>query len=350
MPKSPGGWGFARARAGGGATYMVPGIAEAQDSAIAMVALTSDIAVASRGRGTLTDLDQQGLFRPITKDTACVDRIERLPALLRGAFQTASTARPGVAQVSLPFDVLGQRAAWDDWRGCESFGQFPAARQAPSASEISLLARRIRQSARPLFLCGGGVMTSGGEAVLARIASAWEIPVATTVSGKGTIADTHALAVGVVGTNGGTPATRAVVAESDLIVLIGCRAGSVTTERWRMPAVGTAIAHIDADPWVMGRNYPCEVMVIADAKLALEALAEELGEKRGDGERPDWGRARAARARWEKWQSFSELAASMERPIRPDRVVATLQGLLAPADTIVVDPGRLVRILPDIIV
>src|SRR5690606_26085894 len=108
----------------------------------------------------------------------------------------------------------------------------------------------------PVFICGGGVVIAGAEAALAALAERVGAAVATTISGQGSIAEDDPLAVGVVGSNGGTPETRRIVDAADLVVFIGCRAGSVTTERWRHPEPGRArIIHIDADPRVLGANY-----------------------------------------------------------------------------------------------
>ena len=89
-----------------------------------------------------------------------------------------------------------------------------------------------------MFLCGGGVVIAGAEQELLELAERLSAPVATTISGKGSISDEHPLAVGVVGSNGGTPETRAIVDQADLVIFVGCRAGSVTTERWRHPTPG----------------------------------------------------------------------------------------------------------------
>ena len=123
-------------------------------------------------------------------------------------------------------------------------------------------------------------MISGAYAELQALARLLDLPVATTVSGQGAIAETDPHAVGVVGSNGGNPATRAVVDEADVVLFIGCRAGSVTTERWRSPPPGKTIIHIDSDPMVIGANYPTEVAICADARLALAALVAELEERR----------------------------------------------------------------------
>ena len=87
----------------------------------------------------------------------------------------------------------------------------------------------------------------------------------------------HPLAAGIVGSNGGTPATRAIVDAADLVIFVGCRAGSVTTERWRHPAPGiTTIVHVDSDPETIGVNYRCDAAVVGDAKLGLGALDAEI--------------------------------------------------------------------------
>jgi acetolactate synthase-1/2/3 large subunit len=172
---------------------------------------------------------------------------------------------------------------------------------------------------------------------LKRLAGLIELPIATTVSGQGAIAETDPLAVGVVGSNGGNRATRAVVDGADVVLFIGCRAGSVTTERWRSPGKDKTIIHIDSDAMVIGANYPTAVAICADARLALAALADALEAETGltaqDG-------VRRAKAAWDaKLADFAPLAASNETPIRPERVVATLSGLLDDDAIIVADPG-----------
>ena len=140
-------------------------------------------------------------------------------------------------------------------------------------------------------------MIAGAEAELRALAELLEAPVATTISGKGAIAEDHPLALGVVGSNGGTPETRALVDQADLVIFVGCRAGSVTTERWRHPAPGKVrVVHIDVDPAVIGANYPTEVALVGDARLALAALRDEVARRPRDGARAAV-RARSGRAR-----------------------------------------------------
>jgi len=327
--------GICEGPSGGGATYILPGVVEANESSIPILAITTDVATQSRGRYPLTELDQKSLFAPLTKWNASLDNASRLPSMVRNAFRAMTAGRPGAAHLCFPFDTqkdfVDDAEIWADHR----HRVFPADRAAPDPEGIRAAAAILAEAKAAIAICGGGPVIAGAQAGLHRLASAINLPIATTVSGQGSIAETDPLAVGVVGSNGGVEATRAVVEEADVILFIGCRAGSVTTERWRVPAPGARIIHIDSDPEVIGANYPTEVAIIADAKLALEALADAVAEQTASQQ----GEIRAQRA-WEaKLRDFAGLAASKECPIRPEAVIASLMAIL-PADAIIcADPG-----------
>ena len=263
---------------GGGATYILPGLVEANESSVPILAITSDVSVAARGRYTLTEVDQAALMRPLTKWNAMLDRSADIPRVFRAAFRHMTTGRPGAAHIGLPFDVQNGAVDPSDVWADPTLGAYPARRVAPEAAAIERAAKLLRAAKRPVAILGGGVVIAGAEAQLALLAERLSMPIATTVSGQGSIADDHPLAVGVVGSNGGTPETRGVVDGADLVFFIGCRAGSVTTERWRHPAPGAAtIVHLDVDPAVIGTNYRTDAAIVGDAQLALEALVDAIG-------------------------------------------------------------------------
>jgi acetolactate synthase-1/2/3 large subunit len=314
-------------------------VVEANESSIPVLAITTDISVSSRGKFTLTELDQAALFRPLTKSSKVIDRAGELPAVFRAAFRAMTSGRPGAAHIGLPFDVQRDPVDEADVHGDPKLGGFPARRIGPDPGEVEAAAAALAAAEEPIFICAGGPVIAGAEAELAALAELLEAPVATTVSGQGAIADDHPLAVGVVGSNGGVPETREIVLGADLVCFVGCRAGSVTTERWRYPERGKArIVQIDADPTVLGATYPVEVAVLGDAKLTLQALLAALRERIAPApERA--GRAAVAAAKQQKFAAFEALARSRERPIRPERVVATLNRLLPEDAVIVADPG-----------
>ena len=327
---------------GGGATYILPGVVEANESSIPVLAINSDISVATRGRFTLTELDQKTLFRPLTKWNTVSPSAARLPQSVREAFVQMTTGRPGAAHLALPFDVQKQMVDTSDLWADPALATYPARRQAADSGLIAAAVELLRAARHPVIICGGGPVISGAFEEVRAIAEWLAAPVATSVSGKGILADSHPLDVGVVGSNGGTVPTRSIVAESDLVMFIGCRAGSVTTEKWRHPAHGRQrIIHVDVDPATVGANYPVDAGIVGDAKLVLAQLLAaliEAGARASDGH-TSAAAGRVARARREKYEVFDALARADDMPIRPERIVAELNALL-PSDSIVVaDPG-----------
>jgi acetolactate synthase-1/2/3 large subunit len=320
---------------GGGATYILPGLVEANESSVPILAINTDVSVSSRGKFTLTELDQRALMKPLTKWNAVLDRSADIPRVLRKAFEAMTTGRPGAAHIALPFDVQNGPVERGDVWADPTLGSFPSRRVAPDPSLVELGAKLLRRAKNPLFICGGGVVLSGAEGELLALAETLGAPVATTISGKGSIDERSPSAVGVVGSNGGTPETRAVVDAADVVIFVGCRAGSVTTERWRHPAPGRArIIHIDVDPAVPGTNYQVDVPLVGDARLCLSALNEALAGYRRAGDFKFVEQQKRA-----KFEKFDGLARSDETPIKPERVVSTLSECLDEDAIVVADPG-----------
>lgn len=328
--------GICEGPSGGGATYIAPGLVEANESSVPVLAITTDVATTSAGRFPLTELDQKALFAPLTKWNAVLESAGALPRTVRRAFREMTSGRPGSAHLALPFDVQKAPVPEDEIWADPAFGQFPAQPMAePGKAEDMLSA--LLAAKRPVVICGGGVVLARAEAELQRFAEALDLPVATTVSGQGAIAEIHPNAVGVVGSNGGRPGTRAVVDAADCVVFIGCRAGSVTTERWRSPATGVKVLHIDSDPAVLGASYAADVAWQGDARLCLEALNRLLAEESAP---PSFGGAdAAATARAAKEAAFRPLADSMDAPIKPERVMDALNRLAPPEAVVCADPG-----------
>ena len=216
----------------------------------------------------------------------------------------------------------------------------PAWRSGPDPAAVDAAADAILAASRPVFVCGGGVVTSGAVDALEAVAVLLNAPVCTTVTGKGAIAETHPLSVGVVGLNGGVVSTRAVLQQADLVILVACRAGSTTTERWTVPPRTVPVVHIDVDPTAISTNYPTAHALVGDATLALTALHASLSARIGArvAVAAD-GRAVAAAARQAKVEAFSALAGDGHVPMRPERVMDALNRLLPLESVVVADPG-----------
>lgn len=322
---------------GGGATYILPGLVEANESSVPILAITSDVGTRARGHYPLTELDQEGLMRPLTKFNAMIAHSDTVPDMVRTAFRTMTTGRPGSAHLGFPIDVQRGPANPDDIWADPAHGHYPAHPFGPDPDAIDAALDAILSAKFPVIICGGGIVLAGGETEFGRFVEALDIAVATTISGQGSIAETHPNCIGVVGSNGGVPETRDLVEQADLVVFIGCRAGSVTTELWRYPKKGTRIVHIDSDPEVIGASYRTEVAVVSDARLALAAMNKALAAK---GPQSGFGGAKAiAPLKLKKWENFGQLAESADRPIKPERTIAALRAVLDDDAIIVGDPG-----------
>ena len=330
--------GICEGPSGGGATYILPGLIESSESSIATLAITSDISVSTYGRYPLTEVDQEALMRPLTKWNTVIRKAEHIPRMVRAAFRAMTTGRPGAAHLGLPYDIQYDPVDSSDIWADRGLATYPAYRTGPEAEAVEAAVDAILSARKPLIVCGGGIVVSGAMDELDRLAGRLDIAVATSISGQGSLADTHDCALGVVGSNGGTDETWEMMQSADLVVFMGCRAGSTTTARWEAPSPGTRIVHFDVDPMAIGANLPTEVGVVGDLRVALAMVNAQL-DRRGQGGATFGGAAAVADIKRRKFAIFDRIAAEDARPIRPERVIAALMKVLAPDATVVSDPG-----------
>ena len=155
---------------GGGATYLLPGLVEANESSIPVLALNTDISVTSRNRFTLTELDQRALMKPLTKWNAVIDSPADIPRSFRQAFDEMTSGRPGAAHLALPFDVqkapLEASEVWAD----PSLGSYPSRRTGPDPELVALAAKLLRHPA-----LGLGMNRPGAELPVRRNGSEMKI-------------------------------------------------------------------------------------------------------------------------------------------------------------------------------
>ena len=325
--------GICEGPSGGGATYIIPGVVEANESSISLISITSDVPTTSIGHFPLTELNQKELFKPLTKWNEKIDNPKNLGNTIRNAFKESTSGRPGACHLCFPFDIQKAEIAEEDIWVNKEFTKFPAKPKSPDPFKIDKIIKEIFQSKNPMIICGGAIKNSFAEKELQKLVENINIVLATSVTGKGTLADTHPNCLGVVGSNGGSVHTRDIVKNSDLVIFIGCRAGSVTTEKWQYPNKETKIIHIDVDPKVMGVNYKTYISLVADAKLALIELNKKIKKKNFQGKKI------VKEAKKKKFYEFNKLSNVDKGLIKPERIVKELNNAL-PEDTyIVLDPG-----------
>ena len=325
-----------------GASNLAAGLKDAYLASSPVVAVTGGPAPMARYRHAYQELEDFTQFEHTTKFNAHVDHIARLPDMLRQAFREATTGSPGPVHLQ----IGGHHAeclytdADLDLVVEERYRSVPPFR--PSAEEADVVAalNALRAAQRPIIVAGGGVMWSQAQAEVVALAERLAIPVATSLNGKGTIADTHALAVGVCGTYSRTCANRAV-AEADLVFFIGSHTGSQVTARWQIPQPGTAVVHLDIDPREFGRNYPTRVALLGDARTVLRQMlsaTEQDGKHEAPGRKAWLARVQTLVQEWRdliKANYDSDAA-----PMRPERVCREISAVLPENAVLVSDTGH----------
>jgi acetolactate synthase-1/2/3 large subunit len=327
---------------GPGLTNAVTGVANAALDSIPMVVIAGDIPSYFYGRhphqevNLHQDADQSQIYRPFCKRVYRVDRVEDLPRIIERAFHLSQTGRPGPVLVDIPMDVLSADLPVD------AFPQVPApiARPTIDVETARQVAEALAKAERPVLYVGGGVVSSKATAELVRLAEALEVPVAHTLMGKGCLREDHPLLLGQTGF-WGTPIANETCRAADLIVAIGTRLAEANSSSWNprftFAIPPTRLIHIDADVAEIGRNYPTELGIVADAKAALGALvAASNGLKpRGRGNL----RAEIARGRKAFASNWAHAWNSTQFPMRPERILSELRKAVPEDGFIVTDVG-----------
>ena len=325
--------GICEGPSGGGATYIIPGIVEANESSISVIAITSDVPTTSIGHFPLTELNQKELFKPLTKWNEILNNPKKLADNIRKAFKMSTSGRPGACHLSFPFDVQTAEISDEDIWVNKKYCKFPSDPIKPDPKKIDLIAKEISKAKNPIIICGGAIKNSFAEKELKKLVEKLNIVLATSVTGKGTLEDVHPNSLGVVGSNGGSLYTREVLQRSDLVIFIGCRAGSVTTEKWQYPSSKSKIIHIDIDPQVIGANYKTYISLVADAKKSLIELNKKIKKNNFNGNKI------VKETKRKKFTEFNKLCKEEKGLIKPERIVKEINNAMPDNAYIVVDPG-----------
>jgi len=325
--------GICEGPSGGGATYIIPGVVEANESSISVISITSDVPTTSIGHFPLTELNQKELFKPLTKWNEILNKPKKLGDNIRKAFKKSTSGRPGACHLSFPFDIQKAEISDQDIWVNKKYCKFPSDPIKPDPKKIDLIIKEISKAKNPIIICGGAIKNSFAEKELKKLEEKLNVVLATSVTGKGTLEDTHPNCLGVVGSNGGSLYTREVLKNSDLVIFIGCRAGSVTTEKWQYPSSKSKIIHIDIDPQVIGANYKNYISLVADAKKSLIELNKKIKKNNFNGDKI----IKATKKK--KFSEFNKLCREEKGLIKPERIVKEINNAMPDNTYIVVDPG-----------
>ena len=269
--RSTGKVGVCLVTSGPGATNLVTGIATANYDSVPLVCFTGQVARHLIGNDAFQEVDIVGITRSITKYGVTVRKREDLGRIIKEAFYIARSGRPGPVLVDLPKDVMAELGSPNYPETVNIRGYKPS-----TGVHIGQLKRAVKmlgKAKKPLFLAGGGVNIAGANKAFTELVERTQIPVVTTIMGRGAIPTTHPLFIGNLGMHGAY-ASNMAVEECDLLFSIGTRFNDRITGKLHAFAPKATIVHIDIDTSSISRNIQVDIPIVADAKEAIEKLLE----------------------------------------------------------------------------
>src|SRR5579859_96629 len=340
---------------GPGSCNIVMPLACALTDSSALLAITANVPTQQFNRSPFQEINRHfqadfvNIVRPVVKRSFQPTRVDMLPLALRQAMTTMLSGRPGPVNIDVPFNVFQEE---DDVEMPPPAPPFNTQRSGASPDDIARALDMILAAQRPVLFIGHGVTLSEASCELTEFAKKLGIPVISSPNGMGAFDMADPLSLGFIGRNGAYPANEAG-RRADLVIAIGARFDDRSASSW-LPGFSwnfphTKLIHVDVDPDELGRNYPPDLGILADARTFLrQVLADcELRNvnplpnpppQAGEGRVGEWLAATATwRAEWEKFvQPNFEMHTS---PLRPERVVADCRAVLPDDGILCCDVG-----------
>lgn len=289
---------------GPGATNFVTGLYTAHADSIPLIAITGNAASSMFGKEAFQCVDIATIAKTVAKATWCITNPADAPKIMREAFRTACSGRPGPVLIDLPIDVQMAEIKYDPAQD----SPLPWARPTPEPEAISNAIDLIMESKAPIMILGGGVILSDATDEFQELAEYLQIPVIMTYMGKGGLPFNHPLNAGHAGIQVGGPMGNKTFLESDLVIGVGCRFTDRHTGRLDVYTQNRKFIHIDIEPHQIGNVIHADVGIVSDSKAALVALLEEA-------KRRDFHFLPSERAK-----KLPETRAKMHRPMELDEV------------------------------
>lgn len=329
---------------GPGMMNAITGAATAALDSVPLVVVAGDVPSYYRGRGPHQELnlhsddEQWQLYRPFSKRSWRVDRLEDLPRLTERAFWTAQSGRPGAVLLSVPMDF------WSRSLDGSSAARYslPARTFGPAlpAGVAEQIVSRVAAAKRPLLFVGGGVRNSDVRTAVLALAERLDLPIAHSLMAKGALPDSHPLVMGMTGF-WGTPLANAYAREADVVVALGTRFAETDSsswdERFTWDVRTTELIQIDIDPAEIGRNFPVALGAVADlrhAAMQLATAANAVPARARSSFRDD-----IARARNKIWDETAQRGRLDDFPLKPERILEDVRKVVPASTVLVTDVG-----------
>ena len=315
---------------GPGATNTVTGIATAYMDSVPLVVITGQVTRGVIGTDAFQESDIVGITMPVVKHSFLLQSTDDLTRTFREAFYIASTGRPGPVLIDIPSDLSS----------AEMVFHYPDKISLPSyrptykgnAKQVRQAVACIQESKRPLIYAGGGIVTSHACSELTELAERMQIPVVTSLMGKGAMRCSNPLNLGPVGMHGSKYANMAVT-ECDLLIAVGARFSDRVTGKVDEFAPHAKVIHIDIDPAEIGKIIDPAVPIVGDAKVVLGAINDRLEKTEAQPVGAEWVKTVCE---WrDRWPLYTEDFEDFPGAIAPEIVLSHLSDKLDPEASIV---------------
>ena len=263
------------ATSGPGATNLITSLNNALMDSTPLLAITGQVATEAIGNDAFQEAYTVGLTMAATKHNYLITDASEIPQVLLEAKHIATTGRPGPVLVDIPKDILNQKAQWIEPKLIDLPGYKPTLDANPKM--IQQAVNLIKDSKKPLLYVGGGIIHSKANIELFDLAEKFNIPVVTTLMGRGAFPDGHELCLGMPGMHGNYTATTSIQ-NSDLLIAIGVRFDDRVTANPKFFAQNAKVIHADIDPAEIGKVRDAEVPIVGDAKSVIKCLIDKLGD------------------------------------------------------------------------
>jgi acetolactate synthase-1/2/3 large subunit len=335
--RSSGKVGVCFATSGPGATNLITGIATAQMDSIPLVVITGQVGRPFIGTDAFQEIDTFGITLPIVKHSYVVREASRMSEIVSEAFYIAQNGRPGPVVIDIPKDV-----------GLEKIDHYLPIQQKhilkvlayrfeykTSFHQIHQAKELIQRSIQPLIYAGGGVLTSNASKEISQLATNFNIPLTTTLMGKGSFDEHHPLALGMLGMHG-TAYANFAVSNCDLLIAIGARFDDRVTGKLEDFACNAIILHIDVDPAEIGKNKVPQLAIVGDVKQILQQILSYTKAKNSFQHLQTQGWLQQI----QKWKELYPLSApKTSQNLSPQEVIYEV-GKLAPNSYFTTDVGQ----------
>ena len=327
---------------GPGATNTIIGLATAHCDSTALLLITGSAATHMRGHGVMQELDRFAspdfphIVTPVTKRSFDVIRADQVPWVIHRAWNAMLTGRPGPVHMEIPLDV---QTDMTEVEIADLRERLPLGKPRADAKAIEAAIKLLLTAQRPCIVAGGGAISANASPELAALAETLGIPVVFTWNGKGAISEDHAMCAGTAGWPGSTPGNH-TAANADVVISLGCRFTDWSASSYRKGVTfsipDAKLIQVDIDPREIGKNYPAEVGIAADCKLALADIlagisaeqARVVRESRAsylnkiDGLKREWEQ------KLERRRSFHAMPTTMLRTLRELRKALPRHGIV----------------------